>query len=72
MRVDHLKEVLRKPGKLGVELKLHARGKKGEAFQKTLDVRIGAFEAVERVVWPFGDDWPVAGSGFLVTATAPV
>jgi hypothetical protein len=29
-------------------------------------------DAVERVVWPFGDDWPVAGSGFLPTATAPV
>src|SRR5262249_52017611 len=39
----HLQEVLRKGGKLRVDLELDAGGEEGEALEQALDIRIGAF-----------------------------
>ena len=40
MRVDDLEQCLRETGKLGVDLQLHARGQKPDAFEQPLDVGI--------------------------------
>ena len=47
MRVDHLQQVLGEHRVLRVELQLHARGKKSEALQQPLDVRVGALETFQ-------------------------
>ncbi len=47
VRVDGVQQVLGEARVLAVELELHARGEKGEAFQQPLDVRVRALEALE-------------------------
>ena len=39
--------MLREAREFGVELHLHARGEKAEAFEQPLDIRVGAFEAFQ-------------------------
>ncbi len=53
MRVDHLQQVLGEHRVLRVQLELHARGQKREAFQQPLDIGVGAFERVQAK--PAGD-----------------
>jgi len=46
VRVDDFEQRLREPGKLGVDLQLHARREKADAFEQPLDVGIVHREAV--------------------------
>ena len=57
--IDHLQQVLGEPREFGVDLQLDARRQKGESFQQSLDVRIGALEGLQPQ--PAGDLGKVAG-----------
>ena len=68
MGVNRFQNRLGEARKLGVELEMHARGKKREAFQQSLDKWVRAdvlCVAIQRK--PSGDFWEIAGelpSGF--------